>query len=111
MSPKGVTQLKLASQQTLSFSASNVSPHARFLSMRPQASGSAINPLHPNISMHILHNVLCTFPKENLLSNQELHWLVIIFFLLVTLMCELGVMLSGEIRCLLLRLKIQRAYS
>ena len=44
-------------------------------------------------------------------SNQELHWLVIIFFLLVTLMCELGVILSGEIRCLLLRLKIQRAYS
>ena len=28
------------------------------------ASGSAINPSHPNISMHILHNVLCTFPKE-----------------------------------------------
>ena len=22
-----------------------------------------INPLHPNISMHILHNVLYTFPK------------------------------------------------
>ena len=22
-----------------------------------------LNPLHPNISMHILHTVLCTFPK------------------------------------------------
>ena len=23
-----------------------------------------LNPLHPNISMHILHTVLYTFPKE-----------------------------------------------
>ena len=24
-----------------------------------------VNPLHPNISMHILHTVLYTFPKVN----------------------------------------------
>ena len=24
---------------------------------------NVLNPLHPNISMHILHTVLCTFPK------------------------------------------------
>ena len=35
-----------------------------------------INPLHSNISMHILHTILCTFPKvlkrEKLLNNQEI---------------------------------------
>ena len=35
-----------------------------------------INPLHPNISMHILHTILYTFLKvlkrEKLLNNQEL---------------------------------------
>ena len=25
--------------------------------------GAQINPLHPNISMHILHTILYTFPK------------------------------------------------
>ena len=35
------------------------------------------NPLHPNISMHILHTVLYTFPRhgadlKNLFNNQEL---------------------------------------
>ena len=38
-----------------------------------------VNPLHPNISMHILHTVLYTSPKdvnkENLSKNQEfLFW-------------------------------------
>ena len=36
---------------------------------------SVVNPLHPNISMHILHTVLYTFPeadKENLSNSQEL---------------------------------------
>ena len=35
-----------------------------------------INPLHPNINMHILHTVIHTFPKvqikENLFNNQGL---------------------------------------
>ena len=35
-----------------------------------------LNPLHPNISVYILHTVLYTFPKvldkENLFNNQEL---------------------------------------
>ena len=34
-------------------------------------------PLQPNMSMHIFHTVLSTFPKvltvENLVKNQELH--------------------------------------
>ena len=36
--------------------------------------GEIINPLHLNISMHILDTVLFTFPnvpKENIFSNQE----------------------------------------
>ena len=54
-----------------------------------------INPLLPNISMHILHTVLYTFPKMlNLFDNQGLLQLVII-----SLMCDLGVILLGEIRC------------
>ena len=47
-----------------------------------------INFLHPNISMHILHTVLCTFSygtdNESLLNNQELFKLVIISFILMT---------------------------
>ena len=35
-----------------------------------------INPLHSDISMHILPTILCTFPKvlkrEKLLNNQEI---------------------------------------
>ena len=56
-----------------------------------------INPLHPNIDMHILHTVINTFPKvqikENLFNNQELVNLVIIYFTLMTLMSDLGVIL------------------
>ena len=29
----------------------------------PRLRASLLNPLHPNISMNILHTVLCTFPK------------------------------------------------
>ena len=47
-----------------------------------------INPLHPNISMHILHTVFCTIIQ-----------LVIISFILMTLLCDTGVILLGEIRC------------
>ena len=55
------------------------------------------NSLHPNIIMHILHTVLCTFPKvldkENLSNKQELLWLVIISLILMTLICDSGVIL------------------
>ena len=48
--------------------------------------------------MHILHNVLSTFPfwaadMENLFNIQEFFWLVIISFILVTLMFDAGVIL------------------
>ena len=63
----------------------------------------SINPLHPSTSMHILHTILYTFPrnadKENLLINQEFLWLLIIFILLMTLMCDAGVIMKEEIRC------------
>ena len=55
------------------------------------------NSLHPNIIMHILHTVLYTFPKvldkENLSNKQELLWSVIISFILMTLICDSGVIL------------------
>ena len=45
-------------------------PHKRIV------TDKFLNPLHPKISMHILHTVLYTFPlgtdEENLLENQEL---------------------------------------
>ena len=63
-----------------------------------------VNPLYPNISMHILYTVLYTFlgaNEENLFNNQELlHQLVIIFYILVTSMCDSVVIQQGEIRCL-----------
>ena len=48
--------------------------------------------------MHILHNVLSTFPfwaadMENLFNIQEFFLLVIISFILVTLMFDAGVIL------------------
>ena len=45
--------------------------------------------LHFNISMHILH----TAERESLFNNQKLSWLVIISFILLKLMCDLGVVL------------------
>ena len=62
------------------------------------------NPLHHNISMHILHTVLYTFPKgladeESLFTDQKLLLLVIISFILMTLMFDSALMLYGEIRC------------
>ena len=62
------------------------------------------NPLHPVISMQVLHTVHYTFPllliKENLCSNnQELLEFEIVSFILMTLMCDSGVILLGEIRC------------
>ena len=62
----------------------------------------SLNPLHPNISLHILHTILYVFrsiERENLFNNQELLWMVIAFFILVTLRCDSGMILWGEIRC------------
>ena len=57
----------------------------------------------PNISMHILHTVLNKFPdvlvRRILFNNQEVLQLIIISFILVTLMLNLGMILKGEIRC------------
>ena len=66
---------------------------------------TTINPLHPNISMHILHTVLYTSlcaGRENLFDNQEVLQLITISFILITLLFDLGVILKGEIRCKLL---------
>ena len=52
--------------------------------------------------MHILHTVLHNSKdadKENLINNQESLWLVIISIILVTLMCDPGGILLGEVRC------------
>ena len=64
----------------------------------------SLNPLHPNISMHILHTALYTFPKvltgriclpiKRFLPKWTLP------FFLMTLVCDSGVILLGEIRCL-----------
>ena len=43
----------------------------------------SLNPLYPNINMHILYTVLQTFPKvltKKMFNNPELLKLVIIFF-------------------------------
>ena len=58
------------------------------------------NPLHPNISMHILHTVLYTFPKvltgRICLINQELPQSVIISSILKICMCDSGVILDDH---------------
>ena len=61
-----------------------------------------VNPLHSNISMHILLTVLSTFPKVltgRICNNQELLYLLIISFIPMTLLCDSGMMLWGEITC------------
>ena len=56
-----------------------------------------VNPLQPNISMHILHTVLYTFPevltRGNVFKNQELYKLVIVSLILVTLIFDSGVII------------------
>ena len=64
----------------------------------------------PALTLHILTSV-CIFSilfsidflrclnKENLLNNQELLQLVITSFILMTLMCDSGLILLEEIRC------------
>ena len=53
------------------------------------------NPLHPNISMHILHTVLYTFPKvltrRICLTVKSFFYLVIISLILMTFMLDPGV--------------------
>ena len=56
---------------------------------------SHLNPLHPNISLEVLHSPLYTY-MEKLPRNQDLLGLAIITLNLMTL----GVTLLGEIRCL-----------
>ena len=57
---------------------------------------SAINPLHPNIKMHILHTVLYKFPK---VVVRRIYLIGIISFILVVYVCDSGMqILQGEIR-------------
>ena len=53
------------------------------------------NTYSPYCSLYIS---LCA-SKENLFNNQEVLQLIIISFILMTLMCDSGVILNGEIRC------------
>ena len=57
----------------------------------------SINPLHPDVNMRILHTVLYTFPEmltgRFCFTDQKLLLLVIISFILMTLMCDSGVIL------------------
>ena len=41
-------------------------------------------PLQPNISMHILHTVLYTFPKGEFFNSEDLLSSVMIFSILMT---------------------------
>ena len=56
-----------------------------------------VDPLHPNIIMHILHTVLYTLPevltRRIRLLIKSFFLLVIISFILMTLMCDLGMIL------------------
>lgn len=58
---------------------------------------SLINCLHHNISIHILHIVLSTHVK---VLTRIISWKSRVYFVIVTLMCDSGVILWGEIRCL-----------
>ena len=66
-----------------------------------------LNPLYqyansPYCSLYLSHGSY----KENLSNNQEFLKFVITFFILMTLMCDSGMILLGDIRCLsLLQLK------
>ena len=59
--------------------------------------GIYLTPLHPNISMHILHTVLYIFLKvltrRICLTIKSLFYLVIILLILMTFMFDSGVML------------------
>lgn len=61
----------------------------------------AIDPLQPNISVHILYTVAFNISngsnKENLFNNQGLLKLVIIFFILMSVVFDVRVVTWGEI--------------
>ena len=52
--------------------------------------------LNINFSPHYSLYISCGTDKENLSNNQEHLYLVIIFFILMTSMFVLGVILTGE---------------
>ena len=59
--------------------------------------GIYLTPLHPNISMHILHTVLYMFLKvltrRICLTTKSLFYLVIILLILMTFMFDSGLIL------------------
>ena len=59
------------------------------------------NPLHPNISLQVLHTVFYAFLtyKENLFNNQEFLEFAINSFIDVILVFRSGGILLGEVRC------------
>ena len=60
-----------------------------------------LSPLNPYINMRILPTVHCAgTDKENSSNDHELLEFAIISFILMTLMCDSGMILYGEIRCL-----------
>ena len=56
-----------------------------------------MNPLHPKISVHILHTVLYTFPtmltRRILLTIKSFYGWQSFPFILMTIMCDSGVIL------------------
>ena len=77
----------------------------KFWNTEPSSQHYIFKPFTPNIRMQILHTVLYTFLKVLtwriclIINNKELLPLVIISFILMTLMCDSGVILYREIRC------------
>ena len=61
----------------------------------------SFNPLHPNISLQVLHTVCYAFLtyKENLFNNQEFLEFAINSFIDVILVFRSGGILLGEVRC------------
>ena len=60
------------------------------------------NSLHSNIRMHILQTLLYIFPyvlARRICLTIRVLQLIIISFILMTLICDSGVILNGEIRC------------
>ena len=73
----------------------------------------SFNPLHPNISLQVLHTVFYAFLtyKENLFNNQEFLEFAINSFIDVILVFRSGGILLGEVRCFsLLVIKRQKKF-
>ena len=62
---------------------------------------SGINPLHPNISIHILHSLCYMFRLVMTwrIGFTIIAWVVIISFILMISTNDLAILLLGEIRC------------